>query len=246
MPRSPRRSRGQPPRRWWATPSSPSEPMPFEPEPKMHSEMTKNLTRALSERRTPATLVELLRARADARGGQTAYTFLSDGREDLRDGERGGRHADLRRVRPACARRRRSAPVGGRGRRARAAALPGGARLRRGLLRLPLRGGRRRAVLSAAVQPLAAALPLHRRRRAGRLRPHDGGHAVARRVALGRACGWRPRWLAVEEIADGEADVWREPELRSDSLAFLQYTSGSTRAPKGVMVTHANLLHNQR
>jgi long-subunit acyl-CoA synthetase (AMP-forming) len=29
-----------------------------------------------------------------------------------------------------------------------------------------------------------------------------------------------------------------------DALAFLQYTSGSTATPKGVMVSHANLLHN--
>ncbi|HLM57759.1 MAG TPA: amino acid adenylation domain-containing protein, partial [Pyrinomonadaceae bacterium] len=38
---------------------------------------------------------------------------------------------------------------------------------------------------------------------------------------------------------------WREPEsLNEDGLAYLQYTSGSTSAPKGVMVTHANVLHN--
>lgn len=30
---------------------------------------------------------------------------------------------------------------------------------------------------------------------------------------------------------------------KSDSLAFLQYTSGSTSTPKGVMVSHGNLLH---
>ena len=39
---------------------------------------------------------------------------------------------------------------------------------------------------------------------------------------------------------------WREPELNSSSLAFLQYTSGSTAQPKGVMVSHGNLLHNQK
>jgi acyl carrier protein len=51
------------------------------------------------------------------------------------------------------------------------------------------------------------------------------------------------RWLSTD---DGEdvAGGWRRPEAGASTLAFLQYTSGSTAAPKGVMVTHGNLLHN--
>ncbi|WP_067855669.1 type I polyketide synthase [Nocardia shimofusensis] len=52
-------------------------------------------------------------------------------------------------------------------------------------------------------------------------------------------------WLATDDIASDEAVRWQEPDIGPDSLAFLQYTSGSTSAPRGVMLTHANLLHNQ-
>ncbi len=43
-------------------------------------------------------------------------------------------------------------------------------------------------------------------------------------------------------IAD--ATSWQPVERQLDDLAFLQYTSGSTTEPRGVMVTHRNLLHN--
>ncbi|HXO22177.1 MAG TPA: condensation domain-containing protein, partial [Thermoanaerobaculia bacterium] len=52
------------------------------------------------------------------------------------------------------------------------------------------------------------------------------------------------RWIASDAPA-GDPNAWRPPDLAADRLAFLQYTSGSTAAPRGVMVTHGNLLHNQ-
>ena len=53
-------------------------------------------------------------------------------------------------------------------------------------------------------------------------------------------------WTTHETVASAQADEWREPVVREDMLAFLQYTSGSTSRPKGVMVSHANLLNNHR
>lgn len=52
-------------------------------------------------------------------------------------------------------------------------------------------------------------------------------------------------WLATDTIADAVAENWKEPSIQPGTLAFLQYTSGSTADPKGVMVTHHNLLKNE-
>jgi acyl-CoA synthetase (AMP-forming)/AMP-acid ligase II/acyl carrier protein len=54
------------------------------------------------------------------------------------------------------------------------------------------------------------------------------------------------RWIAHDELPadvspDQSAILW---SVDPDSLAYLQYTSGSTRSPKGVMVSHRNLLAN--
>ena len=53
----------------------------------------------------------------------------------------------------------------------------------------------------------------------------------------------KPAWIATDTL-EGSAEDATLPDLPPDRLAFLQYTSGSTSAPKGVMVSHANLIHN--
>lgn len=50
--------------------------------------------------------------------------------------------------------------------------------------------------------------------------------------------------LTDREDLDSWADRWEMQGTKGKDLAFLQYTSGSTTTPKGVMVSHANLLHN--
>lgn len=51
-------------------------------------------------------------------------------------------------------------------------------------------------------------------------------------------------WIPTDTVPDDLASAWQEPPLNADSLAVLQYTSGSTGSPKGIMVSHGNLLNN--
>ena len=52
--------------------------------------------------------------------------------------------------------------------------------------------------------------------------------------------------ICVDEIGAEDAGRWTPHTPAPTDIAFLQYTSGSTSAPKGVMVTHANLMANMR
>lgn len=52
------------------------------------------------------------------------------------------------------------------------------------------------------------------------------------------------QWLATDNLNNSEELSWIYPDIISDSLAFLQYTSGSTGTSKGVMISHGNILHN--
>lgn len=54
------------------------------------------------------------------------------------------------------------------------------------------------------------------------------------------------KWLTTDNIQANTQDEWHRPLLTGEMPAFLQYTSGSTSQPKGVIVSHGNLMHNEQ
>ena len=54
------------------------------------------------------------------------------------------------------------------------------------------------------------------------------------------------QWLPSDKISDCQFLDWQEPSLTGDTLAYLQYTSGSTANPKGVALDHHNVLHHSQ
>ncbi|MEW5926854.1 MAG: non-ribosomal peptide synthase/polyketide synthase [Gemmatimonadota bacterium] len=188
--------------------------------------------------RTASSLVDLLRLRADEDPARCAYTFLLNG--EIEEGHATYGELDLR----------------ARAVAARLQAL--GARGERALLLYPP-GLEYVAALFGCFYAGVVAVPAYPPRR-NKPDPRLRGIvadcaptlALTTRELLGEAerlCAHTPelgglRWLATEDVAADEAEGWTDPRAAGDTLAFLQYTSGSTAAPKGVMVSHGNLLHN--
>ena len=186
----------------------------------------------------PATLIDLLRWRVTHQPRRQAYTFLGDGEAD----ESSVSYLELERKARAVASQLQSAGV------------VGGERV---LLLYPP-GLEYVAAFLGCLYAGAIAVPAYPprlNRPVSRLQAiaADSTATVALSTShvlsnLNRRLAHAPElkslhWLSTD---DGEdlAEEWRRPEVDGDTLAFLQYTSGSTAAPKGVMVTHANLLHN--
>ena len=52
--------------------------------------------------------------------------------------------------------------------------------------------------------------------------------------------------LGTDDPAARDSDRWQMPKITRDLLGVLQYTSGSTGSPKGVMLSHGNLIANSK
>ncbi|MEO6792414.1 MAG: fatty acyl-AMP ligase [Mycobacterium sp.] len=185
----------------------------------------------MSEDPTTPTLVDLLRRQADRHGDKLAFTFTVDGQSE--QGRLTYRELDVR----ARAIAANLQAQGVAGRRVLVICRPGldsvaayfGC-LYAGAVAVPVQD---RLVRLMAVVPDARA-----------------GHVLAdaetqtRVRAAVDAMVRRPLQWSLPDAAPEDAQRWTAPDIDGDSIAMMQYTSGSTRTPKGVVLTHANLLSN--
>ncbi|HWE03448.1 MAG TPA: AMP-binding protein [Tepidisphaeraceae bacterium] len=182
-----------------------------------------------------STFSDVLAAWNDARPDQTAYTFLNDGVHE----EATLTFAQLlRRVRAI------AAALQERGMQGRHAVLlyPSGLEFVCGMIACLCSG-----VVAVPAYPPRAGSARGNGRLSGIL--DDCGAAIILTTAklLNTVRAFAPHTvpcLATDQIDDACAGAWRDPQCNPSDLACLQYTSGSTAAPKGVMLTHANLMHN--
>ncbi len=66
-----------------------------------------------------------------------------------------------------------------------------------------------------------------------------GSAEGVRKFFRNRPANERPRVIAVDAVPDEVAGTWAQPENpKHETIAYLQYTSGSTRTPAGVKITH--------
>ena len=189
-----------------------------------------------------STLVEILRYRAQHQPNQTAYVFLKDGETDLVNLTY--QQLDLRA-------------------RAIAAQLQYMSSNGRALLIYPYDAGLEFiAAFFGCLYAEVVAVPCHppRNRHAyydlqARLSSSQASVVLTKKNLLAKLKNQlilepelksNESWLATDNIPNTQASDWVEPTISNDTLAFLQYTSGSTGMPKGVMITHGCIMHSQQ
>ncbi|WP_437561756.1 amino acid adenylation domain-containing protein [Sorangium sp. So ce542] len=192
-----------------------------------------------------ATLVDLLRLRAEAQGDALVFRFLTTG--DVDGGAEAWTYRDLHVRAMGIAASLQAA--GGAGERALLLYAPG----------LDFIAAFMGCVYAGVIAvPTYPPNPAQMDRTLPRLRAiaRDAGArfvlSTAMIASMAEALGQQApelaelRWLATDAIEPGAASAWRPPAISGETLAFLQYTSGSTGHPKGVMVSHANVMANER
>ncbi len=188
---------------------------------------------------TPRTLGELLRQRAERTPEALAYTFLSDGETEAESLT----YAELDRRASAIAARLQA--LGGTGERALLLYPPGLDFI------AAFFGCLYASTVAVPVVPpsltgdelgLARVRGIAQNARVKFLLTTEAITELAPALVPGAPELAGCQWLATDAVAREEPGRLA-PSVR-ESLAFLQYTSGSTSSPKGVMVSHANLLHN--
>jgi amino acid adenylation domain-containing protein len=189
-----------------------------------------------------ATFVDLLRTRAREAPDGLAYVFLQDGEEEAErltfaelDARARSLAAWLQRRQPVGERALLLFPPGLDFVAAFFGCLYAGAVAVPSYPPAPVRPGRGQPRLRSIVEDAAPRFVLTTAGLAPRLDALAGempGFGTAER-------------LVTDDVPAGLADDWSPPELTAETIAFLQYTSGSTSDPKGVMVSHGNLLHNE-
>jgi len=194
-----------------------------------------------SQQQSAGDLVRLLRQQATARADQPAFVFLLDGQTS----DATWTYAQLdRRARAVAARLQEEGLCGERI----VLAYPPGLEfiagffgcLYAGCTAVPTYLPHRRTLdrFNAIFADAGARLVLSTAHAAGQ-------HQAMVEMNRGHAEAAPPiPWIASDDISDAMAKRWTMPVIVPQTLAMLQYTSGSTSQPKGVMLSHANLIHN--